>query len=142
MEPQYGNSRVSVPRMVVAQFDSIRCQRIYKKFFPEVLRSLDIFLSSCNREAWFTVFLATFLLLHQAADTSRDRYRHSKDNGEVNPRVRSLPCNDWNLWLRLTHVRKLDTAPSTILSRVLSRRFTMAQLCCLPTGSIINVAIL
>jgi hypothetical protein len=79
--------------MIVAQFDSIRCERIYKRLFPGVLRSLDTFLSSCNKEAWFTVFLATFLLLHQAAHTSRDRYRHAKENEAVNPRVLSF-CDD------------------------------------------------
>lgn len=66
--------------MVVAQFDSIRCERIYKKLVPEVLRSLDAFLTSNNKKAWFTVFLATFLLLHQVAWTSRDRRRYTAQN--------------------------------------------------------------
>jgi hypothetical protein len=66
--------------MVVAQFDSIRCERIYKKLVPEVLRSLDAFLTSNNKDAWFTVFLATFLLLHQVAWTSRDRRRYTAQN--------------------------------------------------------------
>jgi hypothetical protein len=35
--------------------------------------------------------LATFLLLHQAAHTSRDRYRHAKENEAVNPRVLTYP---------------------------------------------------
>jgi hypothetical protein len=72
--------RISVPRMVVAQFDSIRCERIYKKLVPEVLRSLDALLTSNNKKAWFTVFLATFLLLHQVAWTSRDRRRYTAQN--------------------------------------------------------------
>ena len=66
--------------MIVAQFDSIRHERIYKKLAPEVLRTIDTFLASCNKEAWFTVFLATFLLLHQAARTSQDRHRHTQQN--------------------------------------------------------------
>lgn len=81
--------RVSVPRMIVAQFDSIRNERIYKKLSPWVLRTLETFLTSCNKEAWFTVFLATFLLLHQTARTCADRYRYAKQNaGKAEP-VRS-----------------------------------------------------
>jgi hypothetical protein len=73
--------------MIVAQFDSIRHERIYKKLVPDVLRSFQSFLTSCNREAWFTVFLGTFLLLHQVACTSQDRYRYTKQNCEGKPRV-------------------------------------------------------
>ncbi|KAL2195125.1 hypothetical protein P885DRAFT_41236 [Corynascus similis CBS 632.67] len=72
--------KILVSRMIVAQFDSIRHERIYKKLVPEVLRAFDTFLASCNKEAWFTVFLATFLLLHQVARTSQDRRRHTKQN--------------------------------------------------------------
>ncbi|KAK4040204.1 hypothetical protein C8A01DRAFT_46441 [Parachaetomium inaequale] len=72
--------KILVSRMIVAQFDSIRHERIYKKLAPEVLRTIDTFLASCNKEARFTVFLATFLLLHQAARTSQDRHRHTQQN--------------------------------------------------------------
>ncbi|KAK3906363.1 hypothetical protein C8A05DRAFT_40787 [Staphylotrichum tortipilum] len=74
--------RMSVPRMIVAQFDSIRCERVYKTLAPEVLRGLDTFLTSCNKEAWFTVFLVTFLLLHQVAVISFDRWRYTRENCE------------------------------------------------------------
>ncbi|KAL2261678.1 hypothetical protein VTK26DRAFT_3640 [Humicola hyalothermophila] len=80
------SGRVSVPRMIVAQFDSIRHERIYKKLAPKVLRTLEGFLGSSNKDAWFTVFLATFLILHQAACTSRDRLRYAEQNGEGKPR--------------------------------------------------------
>lgn len=71
----------------MAQFDSIRHERIYKKLAPEVLRTLEAFLRSSNKDAWFTVFLATFLILHQAAYTSQDRLRYAEQNGEGIPRV-------------------------------------------------------
>ncbi|KAK3935865.1 hypothetical protein QBC46DRAFT_270825 [Diplogelasinospora grovesii] len=74
------DGRVSVPRMVVAQFDSIRHERIYKELAPKVLRLFQSFLGSGNLEAWFTVYLAAFLLLHQAACTSYDRRRYVKQN--------------------------------------------------------------
>lgn len=87
--PYWG--RVLVSRMIVAQFDSIRHECIYKKLAPEVLRTIDTFLSTCNKEAWFTVFLATFLLLHLVACTSQDRYRHAKQNSGGEPLVRVSP---------------------------------------------------
>ncbi|KAL2162886.1 hypothetical protein VTH06DRAFT_6722 [Thermothelomyces fergusii] len=70
LSPGFGPSnphrgKILVSRMIVAQFDSIRHECIYKKLAPEVLRAFDTFLASSNKEAWFTVFLATFLLLHQ-----------------------------------------------------------------------------
>ncbi|KAL2175171.1 uncharacterized protein P884DRAFT_206842 [Thermothelomyces heterothallicus CBS 202.75] len=76
--------KILVSRMIVAQFDSIRHECIYKKLAPEVLRTFDTFLASSNKEAWFTVFLATFLLLHQVARTSQDRYRHAKQYSRGN----------------------------------------------------------
>jgi hypothetical protein len=82
--------QVYVPRMVVAQFDSIRHEHIYKRLTPQVLRTFESFLTSTNKEAWFTVFLATFLLLHQVAYTSRDRYRYTKENGEGIPQVHTF----------------------------------------------------
>lgn len=56
---------------------------------PEVLlRNLQDFLTSRNREAWFTVFLATLLLLHQVAVVSQDRYRYIKQSCEGKSLVR------------------------------------------------------
>ncbi|KAL2268902.1 hypothetical protein VTJ83DRAFT_3748 [Remersonia thermophila] len=78
--------QVSVPRLVVAQFDSIRCERFYKPYAQDVLRRLEALLPSHHKESWFTVFLATFLLLHLTSNTSADRYRHSQQNQQVNPR--------------------------------------------------------
>jgi hypothetical protein len=52
-----------------------------------VLRTVDTFLTSCNKEAWFTVFLATFLLLHQVANTSKDRLRYAQRNSKGKPLV-------------------------------------------------------
>ncbi|KAL2134561.1 hypothetical protein VTI74DRAFT_11455 [Chaetomium olivicolor] len=82
MTPAKGFVRPYIPRMIVAQFDSIRNERIWKRLAPEVLRAFDTLLTSCNKEAWFTVFLATFLLLYQVACTSQDRYRHVRQNFE------------------------------------------------------------
>ncbi|KAJ4302046.1 hypothetical protein N0V88_002182 [Collariella sp. IMI 366227] len=89
MTPDKGFLQPYIPRMIVAQFDSIRSERIWKRLAPEVLRAFDTLLTSCNKEAWFTVFLATFLLLYQVACTSQDRYRHVRQNFEGKPQVGS-----------------------------------------------------
>jgi hypothetical protein len=57
--------------MIVAQFDIIRYENI-KKLAPKVLQTLQAFVLSCDKDVWFTVFSAVFLLLHQVACTSRD----------------------------------------------------------------------
>ncbi|KAK0636402.1 hypothetical protein B0T17DRAFT_482682 [Bombardia bombarda] len=79
--PNYPLSgRVSLPRMIIAQFDSIRHERVYKWLAPKVLKLYESFLTSNNMEAWFTVYLATFLLLHEVACTSQDRRRFAIAN--------------------------------------------------------------
>lgn len=69
ISPESG--RISVPRMIVAQFDIIRHEHI-KKLAPKVLQTLQAFLRSCDKDVWFTVFSAVFLLLHQVACRFRD----------------------------------------------------------------------
>jgi len=82
--------QVPIPRMLIAQFDSIRHQRIYKRLAPEVLKSYEFYITSSNKEAWFTVFLVTFLFLHQVASNSSDRRRRLKANTNGTPHVSLL----------------------------------------------------
>ncbi|KAM7203047.1 hypothetical protein V8F33_002395 [Rhypophila sp. PSN 637] len=72
--------RPRVPRMIVAQFDSIRHERIYKDLAPQVLKAIETYICSCNMRAWFTVYLASFLLLHQVSYSSKDRMRWAQAN--------------------------------------------------------------
>ncbi|KAK4446860.1 hypothetical protein QBC34DRAFT_146409 [Podospora aff. communis PSN243] len=61
----------AMPRMIVAQFDSIRHERIYKM------------------EAWFTGYLVTFLLLDLIGSASRDRQHYAYHNsGGKRPETR------------------------------------------------------
>src|SRR4051812_17982923 len=81
MEPSPGldeTLRLSVPRMVVAQFDSIRHERIYKEYCPKVLKTYEAHLTSGNKETWFTLYLVTFLFLTLVGSASRDRLRHAR----------------------------------------------------------------
>jgi hypothetical protein len=69
-----------MPRMIVAQFDSIRHERIYKVLFPRVLKLLEKVLTSKNMEAWLTGYLVTFLLLELIGSASKDRERWAYHN--------------------------------------------------------------
>lgn len=86
----------SVPRMIVAQFDSIRHERIYKEFCPKVLRTYESHLTSGNRDTWFTLYLVTFLFLTLVGSASRDRLRHAKqvagDETQVCPMAPPFSC--------------------------------------------------
>ncbi|CCC11926.1 unnamed protein product [Sordaria macrospora k-hell] len=76
--PLYG--RVDVPRMIVAQFDSIRHERIYKNLAPRVLKLYEKLITSSDMQNWFVIYLVTFLFLHQVSCISFDRYRRVRDN--------------------------------------------------------------
>ena len=81
------DGKIPIPRMLVAQFDSIRHERIYRELAPKVLKQFEAFLISGDMDSWFTVYLATFLLLHQVACTSYDRRRHVMENNAGEPLV-------------------------------------------------------
>ncbi|KAK4162805.1 hypothetical protein QBC43DRAFT_73377 [Cladorrhinum sp. PSN259] len=82
-EPRDG--LVSVPRMVVAQFDSIRHLTVYTKLQRDVLYPFEDALSSKVTEQWFTMFLVTFLLLNIVSTCSWDRFRYVRENSQGLP---------------------------------------------------------
>lgn len=69
-----------MPRMIVAQFDSIRHECIYKSLVPKVLKLLQSVLVSNNMEVWFVAYLVTFLLLDLVSSASKDRRRWAMQN--------------------------------------------------------------
>ncbi|KAK0619374.1 hypothetical protein B0T14DRAFT_207330 [Immersiella caudata] len=75
----------NMPRMIVAQFDSIRHVRIYKRLFPKVLKLLEKVLTSKNMGAWFTAYLVTFLFLDLVGSASEDRHRWAHANSGGKP---------------------------------------------------------
>lgn len=77
--PLYG--RVSTPRMIVAQNDSIYGGEVIPPLRKRVLKHLDNHLKANKPRNWFTLYLVTFLFLHSASMTSADRRRHGKENG-------------------------------------------------------------
>ncbi|KAL7907706.1 hypothetical protein GGI35DRAFT_470280 [Trichoderma velutinum] len=72
--------RVSVPRMILAQFDSISYTRILSKYGKFVLSELESLMSRNQPEYFFLVYACLFILLREASWTSADRYRHARNN--------------------------------------------------------------
>ncbi|OPB44844.1 Zn2Cys6 transcriptional regulator [Trichoderma guizhouense] len=72
--------RVSVPRMILAQFDSINYTRILTKYGKFVLTELESLMSRNQPEYFFLVYVCLFVLLREASSTSADRYRHARNN--------------------------------------------------------------
>lgn len=88
-----GKKEVPLPRMIVAQFDSIQNERILPRQLKKVLRGLEDYLSSCKGE-WFSMYLAVFMFLHEISVASRDRHRWAHEHrqkvvGIHNPRFRT-----------------------------------------------------
>ncbi|KAL7921290.1 hypothetical protein ACQKWADRAFT_296053 [Trichoderma austrokoningii] len=85
--PLFG--RVSVPRMILAQFDSINTHLLHK-YGKKVLSELEGFMSRGSTTMWYTVYLCLYILLREASWLSEDRYRHARSN--YGPSVRySVP---------------------------------------------------
>ncbi|KAL7784916.1 hypothetical protein V8C37DRAFT_413155 [Trichoderma ceciliae] len=76
--PLFG--RVSVPRMILAQFDSINHTRLLTKYGKLVLGELEALMSRNAPNWWFSVYTCLFILLREASWISEDRYRHARNN--------------------------------------------------------------
>ncbi|KAK4181520.1 hypothetical protein QBC36DRAFT_306309 [Triangularia setosa] len=76
-----------IPRMIVAQFDSIRYHTVFKSQVPQFLSMFEKVLSSWEKVkgAWFTAFMVMFLFLHNVACICKDRYRYAKENSNGKP---------------------------------------------------------
>lgn len=92
INPDTGEKEVSIPRMIVAQFDSIQHGRILGKEKKKVLAQLSKYISSCNEETWFTIYLVIFMLLHEISVACNDRYRWARANGQI---VSTAPVLLW-----------------------------------------------
>lgn len=84
--------RVSIPRMILAQFDSINYTRILTKYGKFVLTELESLMSRNQPEYFFLVYVCLFVLLREASWTSADRYRHARNNhGQSVSDLRHIP---------------------------------------------------
>ncbi|KAL7812185.1 hypothetical protein V8C44DRAFT_329963 [Trichoderma aethiopicum] len=87
--PLFG--RVSVPRMILAQFDSINHTRLLSKYGKLVLSELESLMSRNQPQHFFLIYACIFVLLREASWISEDRYRHARNNLGQNHRY-SIPA--------------------------------------------------
>ena len=95
MEPEIEDTsyplfdKVSTPRMIIAQFDSINGLKQLAPLRRELLTRLEGWVSSTKPKYWFTIYLTCFILLHEVSQGCEDRYRHARANSaEVGNRKR------------------------------------------------------
>ncbi|RSM08092.1 hypothetical protein CDV31_008305 [Fusarium ambrosium] len=72
--------KVSVPRMIVAQFDTLNYVWVLERYKNKLLRDIDWLLLRNKGRWWFAVYLIVFILLREASWVSLDRYRHARQN--------------------------------------------------------------
>ena len=83
--------KISLPRMVTAQMDSILSTRYLQEWCRKLLAQLEKLLKSNNPQYWLTIYFATFILLHEVSFSSRDRHRHATENGLRVRQVEPVP---------------------------------------------------
>lgn len=81
MRPGYplGN-RISLPRMVTAQIDSILTTTILEDETKMLRKEMNGLFSSSSPKHWFTLYIATFILLHEISVATQDRERYARQN--------------------------------------------------------------
>ncbi|KAH8879556.1 hypothetical protein GQ53DRAFT_834024 [Thozetella sp. PMI_491] len=80
------DGKISTPRMIIAQFESIYHERILKHQNPAVLKSLQKLYYTNNLQSWFTIYSITFMLLHYVSLASADRKRWAKQRKHTETR--------------------------------------------------------
>lgn len=109
-DPTYPlRNKLSLPRMIIAQMDSIQCDIILKKSGTSVLRQLLSFIYSNNPANWFTIYLVIFMLLHEISHSTKDRRRHAQQN---RAQVNTLPCNHYRRFSRVYSLSSPDSLRS------------------------------
>lgn len=70
--------KVSLPRMVLAQFDSITYSKGLNVFGGIFIREMETLMARNHKKYWFTTYISLFVLLSEASWITRDRYRHAR----------------------------------------------------------------
>ncbi|KAH8685202.1 hypothetical protein BGZ61DRAFT_56602 [Ilyonectria robusta] len=79
-DPTYPlQGKISIPRMIVAQFDNLNYTQVLEKYKKKVMTELRYFMNRSNTQ-WFVVYLVLFILMQQASSTAADRSRHARAN--------------------------------------------------------------
>ncbi|KAL8377448.1 hypothetical protein RB595_008230 [Gaeumannomyces hyphopodioides] len=72
--------RISLPRMITAQVDSILSTKFLKPGTTKVTKCLEKFLRSNDSAYWFSLYLSIFIILHEISVATKDRGRYARDN--------------------------------------------------------------
>ncbi|WAO95186.1 Zn(2)-C6 fungal-type domain-containing protein [Fusarium falciforme] len=133
--------RVSVPRMIVAQFDTLNYVWVLERFKNKLLRDIDWLLLQKDNRWWFTLYLIVFILLREASVMTLDRYRHARANFGSKLRY-SIPtfveslhgsCNNilthWHYRNKHPWPRSPDpkTKKGTFLNHLTDEQYTLIQ---------------
>ncbi|KAH8652072.1 hypothetical protein BX600DRAFT_516155 [Xylariales sp. PMI_506] len=78
--------QINVPRMICQQFDQFNFTKVLYPQRKKVLTNLWKLMQSKNAASFYTIYLAVFILLHEASATSKDRYWHARNKVDVNAR--------------------------------------------------------
>jgi hypothetical protein len=91
LDPAYPlGSKISTPRMIIEQSDAVNAA-VIAKLSKAVLQDLDRFFKRQEKATWLTLYLAIFILLHEADVTTEDRRRHGRANNNKSDEIYSLP---------------------------------------------------
>lgn len=72
--------RISLPRMITAQFDSILTTKFLKPGTAQVTRFLEKSLKQNSAKNFFVLYVAIFIILHEISVATKDRGRYARDN--------------------------------------------------------------
>ncbi|TLS25204.1 hypothetical protein PpBr36_07918, partial [Pyricularia pennisetigena] len=72
--------RISLPRMVTAQIDSILTTKVIQDQTSKLKKEINDLFKSNNPQYWFTLYVATFILLHEISVATQDRGRYARQN--------------------------------------------------------------
>jgi hypothetical protein len=83
--------KVLYPPIASAQLDVINGFKIRQPLQKRILDGLNKLMTSNKPQYWMTIYLCTFVLLHNCSVLTADRYRHARKHGEK-VSEHSYPC--------------------------------------------------
>ncbi|KAJ4320671.1 hypothetical protein N0V84_005735 [Fusarium piperis] len=133
--------KVSVPRMIVAQFDTLNYVWVLERYKNKLLRDIDWLLLQNHPRWWFTLYLILFIVLREASLITLDRYRHARANFgsklrySIPPFVESLheSCNNilthWHYRNKYQWPESLDpkAKEGTFMSHLTDEQYILIQ---------------
>ncbi|KAK4231805.1 hypothetical protein QBC38DRAFT_204776 [Podospora fimiseda] len=108
---QYG--KVPIPPVLGAQLDSILIHQILAKYRRTVLEDLSKMVQEKKPSTWLTIYLATFILLHNAALITKHDAGYAKKHGMNRRFARPEEVKEYNVVLHYYHYCNKGIYPFT-----------------------------